>query len=175
MAGFIEYDIVNEQQLKAHSQQVVDKVALQLGFTTAKKGLTVRIQMRKGVGHRSWNSGATVTSEALIRWLTHGFRAGSKHKRIKGRPVFDEYLSLYSEDIANMCALAFRGSGSIREKSLRAGRAVLNDLKKKIYQGSFNLASNTGKYALRKWGAGYGDVPLVATKHLFEALEVVII
>lgn len=175
MAAPISYSITNQQQLKAQTQQVINKTALDLGFGTARKSLTVRIRMRKGVGHRSWNSGAVVTSEALIGWLTHGFRAGTKHKRIKGRPVFDQYIELYSEDIKQLCIKAFKGSGSIKEKAYRAGVMVMNDLKHKVYQGSFNLAPNHGKYAKRKYGAGYGDVPLVATKHLFEALEVVVL
>lgn len=175
MAGMIAYEITNQSQLKEHTQEVIDKTALELGFTTAGKSLTIKIRMRKGVGHRSWNSkGSVVDSEELFRWLTGGFRAGAKHKRIRGRPVFDQYIQLYSEDIAIMCAVAFKGSGTIMEKSYRAGQMVLSDLKKKIYQGSFNLAPNHGKYAARKWGAGYGDVPLVATKALMNTLEVVV-
>ena len=173
--AYIEYEIVNQPQLKAHTQEVIDRVALELGFTTARKSLTIKIRMRKGVGHRSWNSPKSITdSEELFSWLTGGFRAGRQKKRIRKRPVLDQYVQNYSEDIANMCTAAFRMSGTITDKSYRAGKMVLNDLKHKIYNGSFNLAPNQGKYAERKWGAGYGDIPLVATKRLFEALEVVI-
>ena len=50
----------------------------------------------------------------------------------------------------------------------------MEDLKHKIYSGSIALASNKGKYLKDKRAAGYGDIPLVATKTLFEDLEVVI-
>ena len=173
--AYIEYEIKNQPQLKGHSQEVLNKTAVKLGFTTARKQITIKIRMKKGVGHRSWNSPRSVVdSEELFKWLTGGFHAGRQRKRIRGRPVLDQYIQIYSEDIANMCAAAFRGSGSIREKSYRAGVMIMNDLKHKIYQGSFNLAPNHGKYAERKLGAGYGDIPLVATKRLMETLEVVV-
>ena len=173
--AYVEYTFDNERQLKSNSQEVLDKTALKLGFTTARKSMTIKIRMRKGVGHQSWNSPKSIVdSEELFRWLTGGFRAGTKHKRIRGRPVLDQYIQLYSEDIAVMCAMAFRKSGTIKDKCYRAGVMILDDLKHKIYSGSFNLAPNVGKYAKRKWGAGYGDIPLVATKRLMETLEVVV-
>lgn len=173
--AYVEYTFDNERQLRSQSQEVLNKTALKLGFNTARKSLTIKIRMKKGVSHRSWNSGKAVTdSEELFRWLVSGFRAGKQKKRIRGRPVLDQYVQLYSEDIAIMCAVAFRGSGNITEKCYRAGEMILADLKHKIYQGSFNLAPNRGKYAERKWGAGYGDVPLVATKALINTLEVVV-
>lgn len=174
MAGYIRYEFENEQTLKAQSTEVLNKVAIGLGFETARKSLNIKIRFKKGASHRSWNSGSLLPSQELAMYLVKGFRAGRKHKRIPKRPVFDLYLQEYSEDIADMCAYAFRGSGTIRERAKRAGEAIKNDFKRRIYQGSFDLAPNTGKYAKRKWGAGYGDIPLVATKKLFEDLEVVV-
>lgn len=174
MAGYIRYEFENEQTLKAQSTEVLNKVAIGLGFETARKSLNIKIRFKKGASHRSWNSGSLLPSQELAMYLVKGFRAGRKHKRIPKRPVFDMYLEEYSEEIADICAYAFRGSGTIRERAKRAGEAVKNDFKRRIYQGSFDLAPNTGKYAKRKWGAGYGDIPLVATKKLFEDLEVVV-
>lgn len=174
MAGYIRYEFENEQTLKAQSTEVLNKVAFGLGFETARKSLNIKIRFKKGASHRSWNSGSLLPSQELAMYLVKGFRAGRKHKRIPKRPVFDLYLQEYSEEIADICAYAFRSSGSIRERAKRAGEAIKNDFKRRIYQGSFDLAPNTGKYAKRKWGAGYGDIPLVATKKLFEDLEVVV-
>lgn len=174
MAGYIRYEFENEQTLKAQSTEVLNKVAIGLGFETARKSLNIKIRFKKGASHRSWNSGSLLPSQELAMYLVKGFRAGRKHKRIPKRPVFDMYLEEYSEEIADICAYAFRGSGTIKERAKRAGEAIKNDFKRRIYQGSFDLAPNTGKYAKRKWGAGYGDIPLVATKKLFEDLEVVV-
>lgn len=174
MAGYIRYEFENERTLKAQSTEVLNKVAIGLGFETARKSLNIKIRFKKGASHRSWNSGSLLPSQELAMYLVKGFRAGRKHKRIPKRPVFDMYLEEYSEEIADICAYAFRRSGTIKERAKRAGEAVKEDFKRRIYQGSFNLAPNTGKYAKRKWGAGYGDIPLVATKKLFEDLEVVV-
>lgn len=174
MAGYVRYEFENEQTLRAQSTEVLNKVAFGLGFETARKSLNIKIRFKKGASHRSWNSGSLLPSQELALYLVKGFRAGKKHKRIPKRPVFDMYLEEYSEEIADMCAYAFRTKGSVRERALRAGNMIMADFKRRIYQGSFNLAPNTGKYARRKWGAGYGDVPLVATKKLFEDLEVVV-
>lgn len=174
MAGYIRYEFENEQTLKAQSTEVLNKVAIGLGFETARKSLNIKIRFKKGASHRSWNSGSLLPSQELAMYLVKGFRAGRKHKRIPKRPVFDMYLQEYSEEIADICAYAFRGSGTIRQRAKRAGEAIKRDFQRRIYQGSFNLAPNTGKYAKRKWGAGYGDIPLVATKKLFEDLEVVV-
>lgn len=174
MAGYIRYEFENEQTLKAQSTEVLNKVAIGLGFETARKSLNIKIRFKKGASHRSWNSGSLLPSQELAMYLVKGFRAGKKHKRIPKRPVFDLYLQEYSEEIADICAYAFRGSGTVKERAKRAGEAIKNDFKRRIYQGSFDLAPNTGKYAKRKWGAGYGDIPLVATKKLFEDLEVVV-
>ena len=174
MAGYVRYEFENEQTLRAQSTEVLNKVAIGLGFETARKSLNIKIRFKKGASHRSWNSGSLLPSQELALYLVKGFRAGRKHKRIPKRPVFDMYLEEYSEEIADMCAYAFRTKGSVRERALKAGNMIMADFKRRIYQGSFNLAPNTGKYAIRKWGAGYGDIPLVATKKLFEDLEVVV-
>lgn len=174
MAGYIRYEFENEQTLKAQSTEILNKTAIGLGFESARKSINIKIRFKKGASHRSWNSGSLLPSQELAIYLVKGFRAGKKHKRIPKRPVFDMYLEEYSEEIADICAYAFRGKGTIRQRAKKAGEAILHDFKRRIYQGSFNLAPNTGKYAKRKWGAGYGDIPLVATKKLFEDLEVVI-
>ena len=175
MAGYIRYEFENEQTLKAQSTEILNKVAIGLGFETARKSLNIKIRFKKGASHRSWISKKSILpSQELAMYLVRGFRAGRKHKRIPKRPVFDLYLQEYGEEIADLCAYAFRGSGTIKERAKRAGEAIKHDFKRRIYQGSFDLALNTGKYAKRKWGAGYGDIPLVATKKLFEDLEVVI-
>ena len=174
MAGYIRYEFENEQTLKAQSTEILNKTAIGLGFESARKSINIKIRFKKGASHRSWNSGSLLPSQELALYLVKGFRAGRKHKRIPKRPVFDMYLEEYSEEIADICAYAFRGKGTIRQRAKKAGEAILQDFKRRIYQGSFNLAPNTGKYAKRKWGAGYGDIPLVATKKLFEDLEVVV-
>lgn len=174
MAGYIRYEFENEQTLKAQSTEILNKTAIGLGFESARKSINIKIRFKKGASHRSWNSGSLLPSQELAIYLVKGFRAGKKHKRIPKRPVFDMYLEEYSEEIADICAYAFRGKGTIRQRAKKAGEAILQDFKRRIYQGSFNLAPNTGKYAKRKWGAGYGDIPLVATKKLFEDLEVVV-
>ena len=174
MAGYVRYEFENERTLKAQSTEILNKTAIKLGFESARKSINIKIRFKKGASHRSWNSGSLLPSQELAMYLVKGFRAGRKHKRIPKRPVFDLYLQEYSEEIADICAYAFRGSGTIRERAKRAGEAIKNDFKRHIYQGSFDLAPNTGKYAKRKWGAGYGDIPLVATKKLFEDLEVVV-
>ena len=176
MAGVISYN-VNERNLKSTSQQVVDKTAIKLGFTTARKSLTIRIRFKKGASHRSWNSGKMTDSQQLAEWLTGGFKAGGRSPRIAKRPVFDRYLSLYSEQVKNICVQVFRSYShwSIKEKARIAGERVMEDMKRKIYSGSIPLASNHGQYLKKKRAAGYGDIPLVATKMLFEDLEVVIV
>ena len=174
MPSFAAYKITNSNQLKSQTQQVIDKTALDLGFTTARKSLTITIRFKKGASHKSWNSGKMVESQQLAEWLTGGFKAGGRSPRIAKRPVFDRYLEAYSDHIKDLCVLAFQGSGSIQDKAYRAGHYVMEDLKHKIYSGSIALASNKGKYLKDKRAAGYGDIPLVATKTLFEDLEVVI-
>lgn len=174
MAEYIRYEFENERTLKAQSTEILNKTAIGLGFESARKSINIKIRFKKGASHRSWNSGSLLPSQELAIYLVKGFRAGRKHKRIPKRPVFDMYLEEYSEEIADICAYAFRGRGTIRQRAKKAGEAILYDFKRHIYQGSFNLAPNTGKYAKRKWGAGYGDIPLVATKKLFEDLEVVV-
>lgn len=171
----IFYNLTEQLQLKNISQEVVNKTAVKLGFTTARKSLKIRIRFKKGASHKSWNSGKLTDSQELAEWLTGGFRAGGRSPRIAKRPVFDRYLELYSQEIKDLCVRAFKGSGSIKEKAYKAGRLVLNDMKHKIYSGSIPLALNHGQYLKRKRAAGYGDTPLVATKQLFEDLEVVII
>lgn len=171
---FVSYKVENEHQLRSHSQQLVDKATLDLGFTTARRGLTIRIGFRKGASHVSWNSKSVVSSAALARWLMSGFRAGGR-RRIKARPVFDLYIQNYSEEMRDICVRAFRRHDSIVSKAYSAGVAIMNDIKHKIYQGSFNLAPNMGKYAEKKFGKGYGDIPLVATKALLKDMEVTII
>lgn len=174
MAGFVSYDIENNSQLKNNTQQIIDKTAIKLGFSTARKSLTIKIRFKKGASHRSWNSGEMLPSQRLAEYLVKGFKAGKAHKRIKARPVFDKYLEEYSEEMKEICVRAFRAHDSIRNKAYTAGLRIMRDLKRKIYSGSFNLAPNRGEYAARKWAKGYGDVPLVAQKKLFEDLEVVI-
>lgn len=174
MAGLISYEITNKNQLQSMTEQVINKTAVQLGFTTARKSLTIRIRFKKGASHKSWNSGKMTESQQLAQWLVSGFKAGKAHKRIRGRPVFDQYLTFHKDEVKNICINAFKGSGSIREKALRAGEKVKEDLKRRIYQGSFYLAPNGGRYAVEKMKHGYGDIPLVATKALFEDLEVVV-
>jgi hypothetical protein len=174
MAGYIRYEFENEQTLKAQSTEILNKTAIGLGFESARKSINIKIRFKKGASHRSWNSGSLLPSQELAMYLVKGFRAGRKHKRVPKRPVFDLYLQEYSEEIADLCAYAFRTRGTIRQRAKKAGEAIKNDFKRRIYQGSFDLAPNTGKYAKRKWGAGYGDIPLVATKKLFEDLEVVV-
>lgn len=175
MAGYVRYELENEQTLKAQSQEVLEKTAIGLGFESARKSINIKIRFKKGASHRSWNSGSLVESQELAMYLVNGFRAGRKHKRIPARPVFDQYLELYGDEIHDICVHEFRRHVSIRERAERAGLAVMRDFKRRIYQGSFSLAPNTGKYAKRKMGAGYGDTPLVATKALFEDLEVIVI
>lgn len=174
MAGFVSYDITNGSQLKRTTQEVIDKTATKLGFSTARKSLNIIIRFKKGASHRSWNSGKVLSSQKLATYLVSGFRAGRAHKRIKARPVFDKYLEEYSEEMRDICVRAFNAHDSIANKAYTAGIRVMRDLKRKIYKGSFNLAPNRGDYAARKWAKGYGDVPLVATKSLFEDLEVVV-
>lgn len=175
MAGYVRYEFENEQTLKAQSTEILNKTAIKLGFESARKSINIKIRFKKGASHRSWTSKKSILpSQELAMYLVRGFRAGSKHKRIPKRPVFDLYLQEYSEKIADICAYAFRGSGTVTERAKRAGEAIKEDFKHRIYQGSFSLAQNTGTYAVRKWGAGHGDIPLVATKKLFEDLEVVI-
>lgn len=174
MAGYVRYELENEQTLKAQSQEVLEKTAIGLGFESARKSINIKIRFKKGASHRSWNSGSMLLSQELAMYLVSGFRAGRKRKRIPARPVFDQYLDSYADRLHDICVRAFRTSGTIKERAERAGDAVLEDFKHLIYEGSFNLAPNTGKYAKRKMGAGLGDTPLVATKKLFEDLEVVI-
>ena len=173
MSGVIHYNIRNEQQLKQHTQQVVNNIALDLGFTTARKSLTIRIRFKPGASHVSWNSGSEVSAQRLARWLMGGFHAGKAHIPITARPAFEEYTQNYSIHIKNICKEAFRKRGTIQDKAYAAGQAILEDMKRKIYEGSLNLAPNTGKYAKRKM-AHYGDIPLVATKSLLNDLEVII-
>ena len=174
MPNFATYSITNSAQLKSHTQQVMDKTAVDLGFTTARKSLTIKIRFKKGASHRSWNSGKMVESQRLAEWLTGGFKAGGRSPRVAKRPVFDRYVETYSEQIKALCVLAFQRSGTIQEKAYAAGELVMQDLKHKIYSGSIALAANKGKYRKAKEAAGYGDIPLVATKTLFEDLEVVL-
>ena len=170
---FVSYKVENEQQLKSHSQYLVDKATFDLGFTTARRDLIIRIGFRKGASHVSWNSGSEVSSVALAKWLMGGFRAGGK-RRIKARPAFGNYLQYHSEEMRDICVKAFRRHDSIRNKAYAAGKAIMNDIKHKIYQGSLGLAPNMGKYAEKKYGKGYGDIPLVATKALLNDIEVTI-
>ena len=175
MAGYIRYEFENEQTLKAQSTEILNKTAIGLGFESTRKSVDIKIRFKKGASHRSWNSGSLLPSQELAIYLVKGFRAGRTHKRIRARPVFDQYMEYYSDDIRDICIRKFRHHVSIRERAENAGKAIMQDFKRKIYQGSFNLAPNTGKYAKRKMGVGYGDTPLVATKALFEDLEVVVL
>lgn len=173
MAGVIQYNIKNENQLKQHTQQVANNIALDLGFTTARKSLTIKIRFKRGASHVSWNSGSEVSAQRLAKWLMGGFHAGKAHIPVAARPAFEEYTQNYSIHIKNICKEAFRKHGTIREKAYAAGLAVMEDMKHKIYEGSLNLAPNVGKYAKSKL-AHYGDIPLVATKNLLNDLEVVV-
>lgn len=178
----IRYEIENEASLKAHSQDVADKVAFELGFQTKKKELHIKIRFKKGASHTNWRNNKSILSEDLINILVSGYRCrkpGRKRRTgvtVPARPVFDNYLELYSEHMRDIVIKTFQtySHWSIRERCRMAGKKIIEDFKKQIYTGSLGLASNQGKYALRKMGAGYGDIPLVATKKLFEDLEVVI-
>lgn len=175
MARYIRYELENEHTLKAQSQEVLNKTAIGLGFESARKSLNIKIRFKKGASHRSWVSKKSVLpSQELAMYLVGGFHAGRSHKRVPKRPVFDLYVSEYSETIRDICVQAFKTSGSIQERALKAGEAVMEDFKHRIYQGSFAISPNARKYLKRKMGAGYGDIPLVATKRLFEDLEVVV-
>lgn len=174
MSELITYDITNRSQLKQTTQQVINNTAIDLGFTTARKSIDIRIRFAKGASHCNWMTGQYVESQQLALWLVKGFKAGRAHKKIRGRPVFDQYLAFHKDEMKNICVRVFNGSGSIRDKAQRAGEEVLRDLKRRIYQGSFYLAPNGGTYAIRKMRAGLGDTPLVAAKRLFEDLEVVV-
>ena len=177
MAGLISYEITNKNQLQSMTEQVINKTAVQLGFTTARKSLTIKIRFKKGASHKSWNSGKMTESQQLAKWLTGGFKAGGRSPRIAKRPVFDKYMELYSDHVKNICAQVFKTYShySVRDRAYIAGRRVMEDMKRKIYSGSIPLASNHGQYLKKKRAAGYGDIPLVATKMLFEDLEVVIV
>lgn len=182
MAALIHYEIENEASLKAHSQDVADKVAFELGFQTKKKELSIKIRFKKGASHTNWHNNKSILSEDLINILVTGYRGrkpGRKRRTgatVPARPVFDSYLEHYSERMRDIVIKTFQtySHWSIRERCRMAGKKIIEDFKKQIYTGSLGLASNQGKYALRKMGAGYGDIPLVATKKLFEDLEVVI-
>jgi hypothetical protein len=182
MAGLVRYEIKNEASLKAQSQNVVDKVAFELGFQTKRKELNIQIRFKKGATHANWCNGKSVLSEDLINMLVSGYRC-RKPGRIRrtgatvpARPVFDNYLELYSERMRDTVIKTFQtySHWSIPDRCRMAGKKIIDDFKKQIYSGSLGLAPNQGKYALRKMGAGYGDIPLVATKKLFEDLEVVV-
>jgi len=170
----VRYSIQNQGQLRQQSQRVVNKTALELGFTTARKSLTIKIRFKKGASHTSWNSGKEVSTRKLARWLMGGFHAGKAKVYVTARPAFEEYTQNYSQHIRDICVEVFRHSGTIHDKALRAGNAIKADMTRKVYEGSLNLAANVGKYAERK-AAHYGDIPLVATKALMNDLEVVII
>ena len=176
MAGFISYQIENEQSLKEHSQELVDKVAFELGFKTKRKEVRLAIRFAKGASHTNWRTGQTTyDAEELARLLVRGFR--SKHgERIRPRPFFKNYMNYYSEDVRDIVIETFRiySHWSVTNRCYMAGKRILEDFKRKVYTGSLGLAGNQGKYALRKIGAGYGDLPLVVTKAMFEALEVVV-
>ena len=174
MSELLTYDIKNESQLKQHTQQIINKTAIDLGFTTARKSLNIKIRFKRGASHCNWLTGQYVESQQLALWLVKGFKAGKAHKKIRGRPVFDQYLTFHKDEMKNICLREFRGSGSIAVKARRAGEAVMRDFKRRVYQGSFYLAPNGGKYAFKKMRAGLGDTPLVAWKKLFEDLEDVI-
>lgn len=182
MAGFVRYDITNAQTLKSHSQQVLDKTAFDLGFDTARKSINIKIRFKKGASHRNWNNGKMMNSQALANMLVNGYRCRKPgHTRRTGvrvppRPVFDNYLSLYSEEMRNIVIDTFNKykGRSVKERCEIAGERIMYDFKRKIYQGSLGLADNQGQYLIRKMGAGLGDTPLVASKTLFEDLEVIV-
>lgn len=175
MAGLVQYQITNAQTLKAHSQEIVNKTAVRLGFDSARKSITVRIRFRKGASHQSWNSGKLTEAQQLATWLVKGFRAGRARTKIRARPVFDQYLQFHGSEIRNRCVQVFNSykGRSIKDRALIAGEEIKRDFQRRIYQGSFYLAPNMGHYALKKMRL-YGDTPLVATKALFKDLEVVI-
>lgn len=182
MAGFVKYDITNAQTLKAHSQQVLDKTLFDLGIETARKQLDIIIRFKKGASHKNWLTGQMVNSQALANMLINGYRCRKPGrsrrtgKRVPPRPVFDNYLSLYSQEMRDIVVDTFNKykNRSIKERCEIAGERIMDDFKRKIYQGSVGLEVNHGNYAIRKLGAGYGDIPLVATKALFEDLEVIV-
>lgn len=182
MAGYVRYEFENEQTLKSHSQQVLDKTAFELGFDTARKSIQIIIRFKRGASHKNWLTGQWVSSQALANMLVNGYRcrkprhARRTGKRVPPRPVFDNYVSLYSQDMTQIVVDTFRRYKrySIKERSVIAGERIMQDFKKKIYSGSLALEQNHGKYAVRKFGAGYGDIPLVASKSLFEDLEVIV-
>lgn len=176
MSGFVKYSFENAETLKAQSAQVVDRTAYALGFDTARKSLNISIRFALGASHQSWNSGSMTDSQQLAEWLVNGFHAGKQKTPVPGRPVFDNYMAYYGEQMQEICASVFRiySHWSIRDRAYEAGKAVLRDFKRRIYTGSLAIASNSGDYAKRKSRKGYGDAPFVATSALLEDLEVVI-
>lgn len=179
MAGFVRYEIENEASLKAHSQDVADKVAFELGFETKRKQLDIKIRFKKGASHANWiNSKHSPDADVLIGYLVNGYKCGGRAKgaSVKPRPVFDNYADKYSEDMKEIVVQTFRtySHWSVPDRCVVAGRKIMEDFKKKIYSGSLGLVKNEGKYLELKLKYGKGDIPLVATKKLFDALEVVI-
>ena len=63
MAGYVRYELENEQTLKAQSQEVLEKTAIGLGFESARKSINIKIRFKKGASHRSWNSGSMLLSQ----------------------------------------------------------------------------------------------------------------
>ena len=92
------------------------------------------------------------------------------------RPVFENYVALYSNDMKRICAETFKtySHWSVAQRAEQAGKAIIRDMKKKIASGSLALAPNQGKYAVRKARAGHGDAPFRATGALLKSLEVVV-
>ena len=175
MSGFVNYSIENMSSLKEQAQQVVDGTAFDLGFRTARKSINIGIRFKLGASHQSWRGGKLTFSQQLAEWLVNGFHAGRQRYPVPGRPVFDNYMDLYGEQVHNICVNAFQtySHWSIPDRALMAGEAVLRDFKRRIYSGSLGVAANSGEYAKRKFRR-YGDAPFVATTALINDLEVVI-
>lgn len=176
MSGFVRYSFDNAETLKAQSAQVVDSTAYALGFDTARKSLNISIRFARGASHQSWNSGSLTDSQQLAEWLVNGFHAGKQKTPVPGRPVFDNYMAYYGEQMQEICASVFRtySHWSIRDRAYKAGKAVLRDFRNRVYNGSLGVASNSSTYLKRKLRKCGGDAPFVATKALLNDLEVVI-
>lgn len=169
---------------KTSAQAVCDSLSQHLGFKTAKRSVNIRIQFAPGIGHTSWTSPKSSIGDVaeLAELLITGYRTFTKKKtgtkvytKVRPRPIFDNYASLYADDMRQICINAFQtySHWSVAKRALQAGKAIIKDIQHKAYNGSLSLAMNTGKYAARK-ASVYGNVPFVATKALMKGLEVII-
>ena len=177
----VKFDVTS----KTSAEMAASSLAHTLGFTSPKRSVHIRIRFSPGVSHTSWTSPkssikdcATLAAVLVSGYKTvshKGHSTGSTVTTVPARPIFENYMALYEDEAMELCIKAFKtySHWSVKQRAEKAGKAIIEDMKRKTRQGMLNLAANQGKYAIKKAGL-YGTAPFVATQDLLRSLEVVV-